>query len=358
MRKVNDPLAGPNSLTILPTYTCTAQCKECCFECSPHIKGRLSFQQIIDRINKAHAAFPFLQLVCFSGGECFILGKDLDKSIAHATSLGLVTRCVSNGYWAPNQEGARKRIDGVAAAGLKELNLSTGDEHQQWVPFESVANAAIAAAGAGIQTLIVVEGSREARFHQSDVLAHPAISEFLAESDFSSNLRVFENVWMTFHSDMEYTHEERTYKSCSGCTNILDNFVATPSGQMAACCGLTMEHIPELKTGDGDIDDFATMYENQLADFLKIWISVDGPKKILQFAAEKDSSISVPISAHPCEACALLYKRPEIQKVLLDHYEEKVADVFTRFYLSRAVRRAAAAQVPQGLELHPQMFGA
>ena len=126
----HDPVIAPSTLTILPTYKCTAQCKECCFECSPDLRGRLSLEQILRRIDKAHAAFPFLKLVCFSGGECFTIGKDLDTAIAYAHGLALFTRCVSNGYWGSSLQAARKRVNPLAEAGLTELNLSTGDEHQ------------------------------------------------------------------------------------------------------------------------------------------------------------------------------------------------------------------------------------
>ncbi|PSR25070.1 MAG: radical SAM protein, partial [Sulfobacillus benefaciens] len=46
----------------------------------------------------------------------------------------------------------------VFGAGLTELNLSTGDDHQAFVPFDRVVTAAITAAELGICTLIVVEG--------------------------------------------------------------------------------------------------------------------------------------------------------------------------------------------------------
>ncbi len=39
-------------------------------------------------------------------------------------------------------------------AGLGELNLSPGDDHQEWVAFESVANAALAAASVGISAAV------------------------------------------------------------------------------------------------------------------------------------------------------------------------------------------------------------
>lgn len=65
--------ASPSTVTILPTYTCTAACKECCFESSPRIKERLSRDELFKSIDKAISDLLDLKLIVFSGGECFTL---------------------------------------------------------------------------------------------------------------------------------------------------------------------------------------------------------------------------------------------------------------------------------------------
>src|SRR3546814_14804729 len=62
----------PKNMTVLCTYQCTAACKQCCFESSPHIKGRLSGDVIRKRITEAHQAIPRMQVDVFSGGEAFL----------------------------------------------------------------------------------------------------------------------------------------------------------------------------------------------------------------------------------------------------------------------------------------------
>src|SRR3546814_7165156 len=52
----------PKNMTVLCTYQCTAACKQCCFESSPHIKGRLSGDVIRKRITEAHQAFPSIKV--------------------------------------------------------------------------------------------------------------------------------------------------------------------------------------------------------------------------------------------------------------------------------------------------------
>ena len=89
----------PSALTILPTYQCTAACKNCCFGCTPNIKGRIPQDRLLSYIGEAKK-IPSLRLVVFSGGECFLLGEDLDEAIGLASGKDVITRCVTNGYWA------------------------------------------------------------------------------------------------------------------------------------------------------------------------------------------------------------------------------------------------------------------
>jgi organic radical activating enzyme len=163
---------------VLVTYQCTAACAQCCFESSPHVKGRIPIEDLLDYIDQAKRDFPTVQLVVFSGGECFMLGKDLVRAIERASGHGFATRCVTNGYWATSRKAAEQRVREVYEAGLTELNFSTGDDHQQFVPFDRVATGAMVAAEYGIRTLIILEGRNEARFTIDDAYAHPALAAF------------------------------------------------------------------------------------------------------------------------------------------------------------------------------------
>lgn len=92
--------SSPSTVTILPTYTCTAACKECCFESSPRVKERLSREALFKAIDKVLSDLLDLKLVVFSGGECFTLGDDLFDAIQYikARNSAISVRCVTNGY--------------------------------------------------------------------------------------------------------------------------------------------------------------------------------------------------------------------------------------------------------------------
>jgi hypothetical protein len=106
---------------------------------------------------------PHVRFVVFSGGEVTLLREDLLAAISLLTKLGLGSRVVSNGHWGRTDGSAAWWIDRFLGAGLSELNLSTGDEHQDFIPFDSVARAASHAVRRGLLTMIVVEGKDTAR---------------------------------------------------------------------------------------------------------------------------------------------------------------------------------------------------
>jgi hypothetical protein len=339
---------GPSHLTILPTYRCTAACAQCCFESDPHVQGRIPIDRILGYIDQAADDFPSLKLVVFSGGECFLLRHDLDAAIDRAARRGLATRCVTNGYWATSPRAARERLAPLYEAGLTELNLSTGDDHQKFVPYERVVHGAVAAAECGIRALIVIEGRAGAAFTMEHALAHPVLAEFMRSSPARGSLDLLNNIWIPFKDDAGITQPEGIYRTRErleryrGCDNVLENMVITPDEKLASCCGLTFEHIPEMKIGDARTRRLRTLYDRQLEDFLKIWIRVDGPEKIFFFATRKDPALSFPDGAtHPCQTCAALFLNPRVRAVLERHYLEKVPEVMFRYQMMRALERRA-----------------
>lgn len=343
-----DLLAGtfisPHTLTILGTYQCTAACKQCCFESSPSVRGRLSGDVILQRITEAQGYFSSLRMVVFSGGEAFLLKDDLFNAVAHCQTLGLHTRIVTNGSWGKREQTAREFAGRLASAGLKEINFSTGKDHQEWVPWNSVANAAHACAEAGISTLITVECDTEERTLTKEVTSDPRISDLLGED----RIRVSSNSWMPFHSDAEHRIQDINRSELqNGCEQIFGNIVVTPHDNLSACCGLTLEHIPEMRLGQLTEGGMARMYRAQADDFLKYWIKVDGPYKIIERVLGEQAAPLLKDVVHICQACVLLHKNPQVVAALSEQYVEYVPEVMTRFLMKQAVdNRMAHSVVP------------
>ena len=126
-----DFLSQPTTLTLVTTSTCTSACRSCCFHCSPHRKESISQSKAITYINICTTTFPSISTLVLTGGEPLTMGVDyICNLIQHAHKKGLITRIVSNAYWASNFDNAKHIILSMASAGLNEINISTGNEHK------------------------------------------------------------------------------------------------------------------------------------------------------------------------------------------------------------------------------------
>jgi organic radical activating enzyme len=324
---------SPSCMTVICTYRCTAACAQCCFESNPRINGGLDGNTILARISEGARDFPSLRLVVFSGGEPFLLKTDLVRSVAHASSLGLRTRIVSNASWAKRPERAHERMQELRDAGLSELNLSTGHDHQQWVPHESVVNAAEAAVSNGIRVLVTVETDTQ----HSDCLAtfqsDPRIAHLIEKPLFGLQ----SNFWMPFHSDAQDRRQRPDLAQLrKGCSQVFENVVITPKDELAACCGLTFEHIPEMKLGSqGSI---AERYQQQRDDFLKFWLRVDGPYSIIEHVLGDNAAEVLDGVVHQCQACAILHQDERVRSELASCYSDFVPGVMTRYAMDKVIQ--------------------
>jgi hypothetical protein len=332
----------PHTLTIICTYKCTAACAQCCFESNPRIKARLSLSTIIDRIDEAHREFGGLRLVVFTGGEAFLLREDLFKGIRHATKLGLSTRVVTNAYWGKSFSGAVKNASYLRDAGISEINISTGLDHQKYVAEASVINAAIALCGVGIPTLITVETDSST----SSCFASINNNEIVMDLVRRGRLLVQRNAWMMFRAEGEERQRGTNASFKGGCDQIFGNVVVTPYDNLSACCGLTLEHIPEMRLGRCSGENMRALYSTQYVDFLKYWIHVDGPEEIISRLFDGNTAVLDGVS-HICEACVILHKNDDVKQKLHEKYELVIPEVMARMKLrNELIGREAAQEIP------------
>lgn len=323
---------SPRTLTFITTYRCTAACVQCCFESSPTVKGRLSRDEMIAALRDAKGSFPSLSVVVFTGGEATLLKEDLIAVIAEATSLGLGTRMVSNGSWAKTKASAKRWVEKLVRGGLRELNISSGKDHQEWVPQSSVVNAAEAALEAGLYILVTVEADTEDGRTLEAFSADPTVRGLLKRG-----LQLQSNSWMEFKRNQpERRNSVPHHVRVAACEQLHDNIVITPYKEISACCGLTLEHIPEMKVGRLE-DGVSKSYLSQTNDFLKYWIKVDGPAEIIRrVMGQKKADELLQGSVHMCHDCAVLHKNSEVRARLQADYQKFVPEIMSRHALSEA----------------------
>ncbi len=340
--------ARPRVLSLIVTHRCTAACDHCCFGCSPRAEAAIPLPRLRTLIDEA-AALPSLAMVAFTGGECFLLGRELDALIARAHAHGLRTRAISNGYWATSAENARRRLSALRAAGLDELHLSTGDFHARDVPVERVVHAARAALERGLRASVWIEECRQSSFDEA------AVRVPLAEAIAAGRLLVESQPWIPDAEGRGTTRlshaaeRSRFAGARAGCATILDVLSVTPAQQLVACCGFPLESLPDLHLGSVAQRSIGDVLAAAPDDVLKYWIHVAGPEAILDFVAARAPGYRLPVECvSVCQTCTHLYRDPTAQRVLVEHAAEiPVREILTAFAGSASARSASARTVPR-----------
>lgn len=305
----------PHTLSIITTHKCTAACDHCCFNCSPQVSHQMPVSRMHDYIDQA-TAIPSIQAVVFTGGECFLLGKDLDALVKRSSDHGFNTRFVSNGYWATSREVARKRLSRLIDNGLSEANFSTGDAHSKFVPPEYVRNGAIEAAAAGLTTVIMVELFEKSQFNFEAFVDDSEFEKFLDNGQIVIN----NSPWMSFKGETSLTYTEKHlnfHKEQTACSTALKVLAITPTQKLIACCGLPLEEIPELCLGDLTKASISDIIQSQNDDFIKIWIHLEGPDAIVDYARQFDDTIhKLHQKAHVCDKCRAMYHDKRVIEIV------------------------------------------
>lgn len=328
---------SPTTAAIITTYKCTAACQECCFECSPRVSNnQISYNEMklfIDQIQKYNS----IKILVWSGGECFLIRHNLLKGISYAKAKGIPSRCVTNGYWAKNFEQATKILTEFKQAGLSEINFSTGDSHQKFIPVERILYGVISALKLGLIVAVSVETTKNNTFLKENFVNHPLYKKYIKETIYEKNLVVSSSIWVSFHSDTKYEYEEKLVNEKNGCSSIFDTIALEPTHGLVGCCGLTIGDIKELHLGKLKKNtDLQKIFNQQYLDFLKIWIYTDGPNYILSKVQEWAPEINIPTFYHKCLSCAYIYNTEKVKETIAKNYL-KIADTVLSDFQSKII---------------------
>ena len=330
----------PHTLTLLPTYKCTAACANCCFQSNPYITKRVPQERLRYHIEQA-AELGTVRLVVFSGGEAFLLREDLVELVALCADRGMLTRIVTNGYWATSPKAAARRLRPLVEAGLNEINFSTGDDHAAFVPLERIICGIESAVSVGLPTALMIESGARRGVTAKTVVPQLAARPRIAEAMDMRMLTVIESPWMAFGGDANPVAQPNqmlvnrsNLAERSPCRSVLSTMVVTPDERLGMCCGLPREEIPDLHAGDLRQEPMRDLVERALHDFLKIWLFVEGPERILAWAAQRDPTIEWEnLYAHNCDACRAMYSDSRVMALVREQYEDRFDAVMHKYAL-------------------------
>ena len=323
-------MRGLGELVFSTTNQCTARCQDCPIVPSPAPATRIKavdMMRIIDEVQ----SWGTLRLVVFTGGEAFLLGEDLRKTVAYSSQRQVLTRIVTNAYWATSKRKAVHVLSELKSLGLTELNISCDDYHQEFVPLERVKHANEAASETGLPALLVhrqKSGGRITVEYLSEYLGVP-LHLFRRGEDNPDN-----NVISTGRNVPLYPDSPRcapepgeppTDRDWTGaCKSVLRSIVISPDLRVEICCGIARSSIPELYIGSLAENDLVTILQRGNQDLITNWLALEGPSSILSFVRSKDPSIRLPEHyVSPCHLCNELFTREDVRLVLAKHALEK-----------------------------------
>lgn len=320
----------PHTLSFITTNYCTAKCSNCCMQCSPYKKDRLSLEEMINYVDDALENFPTIKLLVLTGGECFSLKYDLNKIVAYASSKGLRTRVVSNAYWASSFKKAYLLLKELKDVGLNELNLSTGDEHQVWIKYDNIVFAIVAAMKLDIDVVVNVETKPDSKFSILNMFSDPRLLYYLYHPQ-RYVLKILSGSWIEFNKSDKQV--KSICVSQKRCTNLFDSITINQYHQMLACCGLSTKYIPYLTIGDLKKASMKFINYFQYNDFLKIWLFTEGPEKILDFC-KKNGNVNIDMKKidHPCMACIRLFNDPLNINIINTNYKKICTRILLKYF--------------------------
>jgi hypothetical protein len=305
-------------------------CRYCGVNGGPHHKQKLEFP-FIKRVLDEAANIGTVAVVVFTGGEPFVLRKTLYKSVEYAANSGFLTRIVSNAYWATSYERAFEILSHLKRLGLTEINYSCDDFHQEFIPLDRIKWASEAAFDLGIPALVASKGIRNS-------IINPAY----LSSCFGKEMHIFrkgqdnpKNYVMNYgvtvpvgwesdnltEDDLFWPDNPDCWKA--PCRSVLDSIVITPEHEVAVCCGIGSQEIPETRIGSLLEDSLLDLLVRANNDLLVNWLALEGPYGILRHLKSKSPDTKFAARyVSTCHLCHSLFTDPDIVELLEESLEE------------------------------------
>lgn len=317
--KPNDPYC----ITLIATYRCNAACVNCCYGCRPDRGRTMTPDEMKYYVDVCIDAYPqSITRLALTGGECFLLGDDLDGIVSYGTQRGLNVDFISNGFWGRTYKEAEERIFRLWRAGLKEVAFTIGEDHDHIINFRHCRNAVVASARQGYK----VELRVERRIFGDNTVYEKlrADRSFMRLVDAGKiQLKFWE--WRDYNNETigrrRYPWRHRPCGKSTPCRGLFNHIIITPYGDVLACCGIGNSRNPHMRLGNIWKEPVKTIYERSFADFLKVWIHSQGAQAVLQYVYD-NSDIKFRRWDDGCESCIEIFENPRILPFLREHYDD------------------------------------
>jgi hypothetical protein len=296
-------------LGIVLTARCNASCAHCSKSYSPYRTEHLSLETIFRLMNEA-ADVDDGEPLSFelTGGEPFLEFESLVKVVSHGGRLGATVSCVTNAFWAVDDERAQAKLSLLYDCGLTALAVSVSRFHVEFVPLHRARRALAVASALGIRTTL------KGAVLRRDLAPGGILSEWNDTLD-AERITIFPV--LPYLREAEVLADEEYYRDrglpiqrCPG-----DAVCVDFDGVARSCCTLGADD-PFLVIGDAHRTPLKQIHDNLKRAGKQRILRESGP---IEFAR---GAIAAGIGhrlrkayAGPCDLCLHIQADPELRQV-------------------------------------------
>jgi MoaA/NifB/PqqE/SkfB family radical SAM enzyme len=294
-------------LTIVVTNRCPLSCAHCGPRSGPGERGSLNFENVIAALDAARSRA--CGIVNYSGGEPFILGQKLVDFVRAAAERNFVPRVTTGAYWSPTLADARKRLEPLGTAGLRQLFISCSDAHREFVPLNNVIEATRAAVDRGISVCIVLGTSKNSTTSSRSVREAFEAAGVPPPWMMDSPIIPFGRAETTIHFSELLLQPVENF--AGPCPSMTQHPTLQPDGQVTGCASVFALECAPLSFGQIHESPLSEILERMDKSTLAAWIHKIGVVELKQFI-EEHSAIRFPDRyVNICHLCGDILNNPE-----------------------------------------------
>ena len=299
-------------LTIMVTNRCPLRCAHCGPRSGPQERSEIELETVIAALEEARKRS--CQMVNFSGGEPFVLGRKLVDMVQAAVARGLLTRITTGAYWSRTLEMAAQCLQPLAQQGLHQLFISYSDQHGEFVRLQNVIAATSAARSYGIQVYLALGTSRTSQVNSRSVreafeaagvavpwiLDSPLIPYGRAEENLSTDELLLQPV-----------------ENLAGpCPSLTQHPTIHANGRVTGCAVVFGGNCAPLSSGNIYESTFAESLDRMNANPLAAWIHKIGVVELKWFIEANSSIRFSDRYVNICHLCGQILGNAEALAVL------------------------------------------
>jgi organic radical activating enzyme len=280
-------------LALMYSHQCNIECRHCGILSGPHNKTKMPFEDAKRYILEA-AAIPNFKKITFTGGEPFLFQDEHVELLALCKANNLLTRMVTNGFWARTVDAGMRVLSRMKDAGLTELNFSADKFHLEFQDPQILRNALECARQLDFARIISFVTNREDPLGQfSQMYGLPAedvmdLREALKDVKRFDALRrdkifVYFGGLIGLGRAEEYPEELLFFSldifQGGPCGEIVNKPVIYPDGDFQACC-CAGGKIKSFTVGNLHKDSLLQLFKKMLGRSHFRYINSHGPREL------------------------------------------------------------------------------